>query len=579
MAITKLVISGADSKTISLAHKAEATSVVPDDNITATNVQSALEQLDDIKAPKASPTFTGTVTASSLAVDTDTLYVDVTNDRVGIGTTNPATALDVTGTITCDSFNVSDGTETTSIPATADRISFSGATFNYIQSSTNLQVQPQGDLVLYGTGSEIMRLKSGKVGIGTTNPLADLHVSNGTNSDSTPVEFMIGGTSNSVRTGSIVKGTTSGAYDLTLQTSNHATQNQPLIIKLSDATEAMRIDSSGNVGIAGGDLILRSDSNDADTQSIRFENAGDDSRSAYIRADYDTNSSGNATSLVFGTNPSTNDGSDRMRIESSGKVLIGKSESTFGNSADYDGHAISKDAFHHQSNERSCAAFNRRGNSGAIVDLYQDNAFVGNIGVESNGRPYFANSVSDGLKISNDSVAPCNGTGGNKDNAIDLGYSSNRWKDLYLSGGVHLGGTGSANKLDDYEEGTWTPAVIGTVSGSAASNAQQANYTKIGNVVYFQCYLQAVRFDIHNIVGEVNIDGLPFAPDTFGMVQIGYTSMTIYDETQYQISGYTSNNQSRVILRRGSSNLALNHTHLSPNVTNIMVSGVYTTNA
>ncbi len=77
MAITKLVISGADSKTISLAHKAESTSVVPDDNITATNVQSALEQLDDIKAPKASPTFTGTVTASSLA----------------------ATALDVTGTI------------------------------------------------------------------------------------------------------------------------------------------------------------------------------------------------------------------------------------------------------------------------------------------------------------------------------------------------------------------------------------------------------------------------------------------------------------------------------------------------
>ena len=32
-----------------------------------------------------------------------------------------------------------------------------------------------------------------------------------------------------------------------------------------------------------------------------------------------------------------------------------------------------------------------------------------------------------------------------------------RFKDLYLSGGVYLGGTGSANQLDDYEEGTWTP--------------------------------------------------------------------------------------------------------------------------
>ena len=27
--------------------------------------------------------------------------------------------------------------------------------------------------------------------------------------------------------------------------------------------------------------------------------------------------------------------------------------------------------------------------------------------------------------------------------------------DITLSGGVYLGGTGSANYLDDYEEGTW----------------------------------------------------------------------------------------------------------------------------
>ena len=61
MAITKLVITGNTTAvgisstpiTISLAHKAQSTSVVPDDNITATNVQDALEQLDDIKAPIA----------------------------------------------------------------------------------------------------------------------------------------------------------------------------------------------------------------------------------------------------------------------------------------------------------------------------------------------------------------------------------------------------------------------------------------------------------------------------------------------------------------------------------------------
>ena len=103
------------------------------------------------------------------------------------------------------------------------------------------------DNVAVDTDTLYVDVTNDRVGIGTSSPIADLHVSNGTNSDSTPVEFMIGGSANSVRTGSIVKGTTSGAYDLTLQTSNHATQNQPLIIKLSDATEAMRIDSSGNL--------------------------------------------------------------------------------------------------------------------------------------------------------------------------------------------------------------------------------------------------------------------------------------------------------------------------------------------
>jgi hypothetical protein len=32
-----------------------------------------------------------------------------------------------------------------------------------------------------------------------------------------------------------------------------------------------------------------------------------------------------------------------------------------------------------------------------------------------------------------------------RDNAISLGNSGNRFKDLYLSGGVYLGGTGAAN--------------------------------------------------------------------------------------------------------------------------------------
>jgi hypothetical protein len=61
-----------------------------------------------------------------------------------------------------------------------------------------------------------------------------------------------------------------------------------------------------------------------------------------------------------------------------------------------------------------------------------------------------------GMEFGTNQIAPRSG-GTSVDATVDLGYFSLRWKDLYLSGGVYLGGTGAANKLDDYEEGTWTP--------------------------------------------------------------------------------------------------------------------------
>ena len=55
---------------------------------------------------------TDTVTVPGpLAVDTDTLYVDVTNDRVSINSgTSPSTALDVTGVISTDNIALGGAT-------------------------------------------------------------------------------------------------------------------------------------------------------------------------------------------------------------------------------------------------------------------------------------------------------------------------------------------------------------------------------------------------------------------------------------------------------------------------------------
>ena len=71
------------------------------------------------------------------------------------------------------------------------------------------------------------------------------------------------------------------------------------------------------------------------------------------------------------------------------------------------------------------------------------------------------------------------------DNLIDLGTSSARYKDLYLSGGVFLGGTGSANELDDYEEGAWTP----TIESTGTASFSGAKYTKVGRLVTCNFYV------------------------------------------------------------------------------------------
>ena len=106
-------------------------------------------------------------------------------------------------------------------------------------------------------------------------------------------------------------------------------------------------------------------------------------------------------------------------------------------------------------------------------------------------------------------IVPTEGDGTNRNAAVDLGYSSSRFKDLYLSGGVYLGGTGSTNKLDDYERGNWTPVFAGSSAGTYTYGEQQGHYVKIGAQV--TCW-----FNLTNIAtvsagsGLVRIKGLPF---------------------------------------------------------------------
>jgi hypothetical protein len=65
-----------------------------------------------------------------------------------------------------------------------------------------------------------------------------------------------------------------------------------------------------------------------------------------------------------------------------------------------------------------------------------------------------------------------------------------------------------ANTLDDYEEGTWTPALLGgSTAGTTTHSSQDGFYTKIGRVVTINCYIQISAM---TGTGDLRLSGLPF---------------------------------------------------------------------
>ena len=75
--------------------------------------------------------------------------------------------------------------------------------------------------------------------------------------------------------------------------------------------------------------------------------------------------------------------------------------------------------------------------------------------------------------------------------------------------GIFLGGSAPANKLDDYEEGAWTPAVSFSGGSTGIIYADRDGiYTKIGNVVIASGTIELS--DNGTDLGTMAITGLPF---------------------------------------------------------------------
>jgi len=217
-------------------------------------------------------------------------------------------------------------------------------------------------------------------------------------------------------------------------------------------SERMRIDASGNVGIGTSSPAAKLDISgvfqffDDTTPELRIVDS-DDNNYALIGYTDGTmslssnhgNEAGGADVMQFLTG-----GSERMRIDTAGNLLVGKTTTAIGTQGiRLEGNNGKIEATR---SGNVVTAFNRTGSDGTISEWMKDGASVGSIGVSGGNNIYISGTQTNhaGLTFATDAILPTR-QGVGIDNVTDLGAGSERFKDLYLSGTASMGGLSISN--------------------------------------------------------------------------------------------------------------------------------------
>ena len=114
---------------------------------------------------------------------------------------------------------------------------------------------------------------------------------------------------------------------------------------------------------------------------------------------------------------------------------------------------------------------------------------------------------------------------------------------------IYLGGTGSANQLDDYEEGAWVPTLKNegnnNLSVGYVSAYTHGRYVKIGPIVHFQ-----MTVNINSLSGDSSqvlvCNNMPFVAKTYqtnsnGGAKVTYWNALDQDMTHALVLGNSAN--------------------------------------